>query len=259
MEPTPLQSPLTRFSAAAEDYHRFRPGYPAQLFDWILAEGAPRAPGPPGRVLDLACGTGIVARELVRRGLEVVGVDPNPEMLAHARASVSGRSGPRWLRAAAERLPLTDSSISLAVCGQAFHWFDLERTVAELRRILCPGGWSAAFWSERVARGPGRDYDDLIDRYSSEYARVRRASPTLAGLREALQGAEVSERSFPNEQLLDLEGLIGRAFSSSYVVHGVDDPDGLRAELEQLFERFAHGGHVRLEYETVALAWRSDD
>lgn len=248
-----MESPLTRFSATAEDYHRYRPGYPPQLFDWILGLGAP---APPGRVLDLACGTGIVARELTRRGLRVVGVDPNPEMLARARASAPG---PRWLRAAAERLPLADSSLALAVCGQAFHWFDLPGVLGELRRALGAGGWAAAFWNERVARGAGREYDDLIARYSTEYARVRRAAPTLADLRDALRGAVVRERSFPNEQVLDLAGLIGRAFSSSYVVHGVDDPDGLRSELEGLFRRFADGDRARLEYETIALAWRLDD
>jgi len=68
-----------RFSGAAAGYARFRPGYPEALVDWVVAESAVRE---GDRVVDVGCGTGILTRMLARRGFDVVGIDPNEDMLA---------------------------------------------------------------------------------------------------------------------------------------------------------------------------------
>ena len=73
-----------RFSGAAGGYARSRPGYPDALVDWVVAEAQL---APDDLVLDLGCGTGILTRKLAHRGLNVLGLDPNEDMLAQARAA----------------------------------------------------------------------------------------------------------------------------------------------------------------------------
>lgn len=96
--------------------------------------------GPGAAVLDVACGTGVLAaaaRAIVGMGGRVVGLDPSVGMLVEARR----RGGPALVRATAEALPFADSSFDLITMGYALrHVADLEVTFAEYRRVLVPGG-----------------------------------------------------------------------------------------------------------------------
>jgi ubiquinone/menaquinone biosynthesis C-methylase UbiE len=93
---------------------------------------------PSGRALDAACGTGRHARYLTELGHTVVGVDASPAMLARARANVPGadfRPGDLL------NLPIDTASVDLAVCALALtHFVDLHAPLAELARVLRPGG-----------------------------------------------------------------------------------------------------------------------
>ena len=93
---------------------------------------------PPGRALDAACGTGRHARHLADRGHAVVGVDGSPEMLARARAQVPDAC---FSQGDLRDLPLPSGAFDLVVCSLAFdHVADLREPVAELARVLRPGG-----------------------------------------------------------------------------------------------------------------------
>ena len=135
----------TRFSATAERYHAYRPSYPPALVDWVL--GLPGLPERPA-VADLACGTGITTRLFAARDCDVVGIDPNEEMLTFARAE----GGARVVKGVAEATGLPPSSVDLVTVGQGFHWFDVAAALAEAARILRPQGWCAAFWNTRARR-----------------------------------------------------------------------------------------------------------
>lgn len=102
-------------------------------------------PQPGERVLDLACGTGAVAREVVKRispNGSLVGVDLSPDMLRVASEVIGTRDGVvRWQQASAEALPLPDASIDVAICQQGLQFFpDKAGALRELRRVLKPGG-----------------------------------------------------------------------------------------------------------------------
>jgi len=239
--------PLNRFTPAADSYARYRPTYPAELLDWILALSP-----PDSRVVDLGCGTGIASRLFAGRGLSVVGVDGNLAMLRHA-ARAGG--GPRYLRADASRLPLAAGIAHLVVSAQAFHWFDHAATFLEIDRVLAPGGWAAAFWNLRRERGGFPDaYDALLREHCKEYAKLHELGADEE-LRRSLAGRPFREAAFRQAQRLDWETLVGRAHSASYVANGVDDLRVFDAALRRAFDRHQQGGRVDAPLTSVVLAW----
>ena len=135
-------------TAAAELYERF---FVPALFGAVAAGcwTSPRS-APGRRVLDVGCGTGVLARaarDRVGPEGEVVGVDPNDGMLAVAR-----RTAPdvRWVEGVAERLPIESDSIDRVLCQFAVMFFtDAGRAVGEIQRVLRPGGRAVlATWAE---------------------------------------------------------------------------------------------------------------
>jgi SAM-dependent methyltransferase len=131
--------PARSFGTVAATYARYRPGYPAAAVTWALAPLAGRA---ELHLLDLAAGTGKLTEALVGRG-RVTAVDPDPAMLGQLRShhpAVEVREG------TAEQIPLPDASVDAVLVGQAFHWFDRDRAMPEIARVLRPGGVVAALW-----------------------------------------------------------------------------------------------------------------
>jgi SAM-dependent methyltransferase len=121
------------FGAAARAYAEHRPDYAAEAVAWCLA-GAER---PVVDVLDLGAGTGVLTTGLVASGLSVTAVEPDPEMIAELRRRLPE------VRAAvgrAEAVPLADDSVDAVLVATAFHWFDTERALPEIARVLRPGG-----------------------------------------------------------------------------------------------------------------------
>jgi len=140
-----------RHQAAA--YARYRRDYSPALYDAIMV----RTGSGAGRwAVDVGCGTGFVAGALARRGWRVAGVDFSAPMLA---AAPRADDGVGLVAARAEVLPLRDGAAALVACGTAFHWFAPAPALAEMRRVLVPGGWAALFWRYDA---PGQPYMRLV-------------------------------------------------------------------------------------------------
>jgi SAM-dependent methyltransferase len=139
----PARSPYEAYGGdLAANYERyFVPVIPAPLADELVGLAAPR---PGERVVDVACGTGVVARiaaPLVGARGTVAGVDINPGMLAVARSLTSPGEPIEWHEAPAERLPLQDGAADLVVCQLGLMFMaDKRAALAEMRRVLAPGG-----------------------------------------------------------------------------------------------------------------------
>lgn len=126
------------FGTEAERYERFRPGYPAEAIDFVLAGRA------VSHILDLGAGTGKLTRSLIDRAEQVTAVEPDPAMLAVLSAALPSA---RALVGGAGEIPLPDSSVDAVLVGQAFHWFPRPEADRELARVLRPGGVIGLIWN----------------------------------------------------------------------------------------------------------------
>ena len=145
-----------QFAAVADVYERGRPDYQPAVIGALAAELG-LSPGDP--VLDLGAGTGKLTRALVRHGFLVTAVEPQDSLRAVLAKQVPGA---RVLAGFAEEIPIADRTVAAVTVADAFHWFDRPKALAEIRRVLRPGGafvhfntvpdWRGASWSHDVGQ-----------------------------------------------------------------------------------------------------------
>lgn len=159
----------TNFGKAASDYGTFRAGFPDSIFDRLAEFNI----GQPGQsIVDLGTGTGTLARGFAFRGCKVIGVDPDPRMIAEAKALDRKNSvSIEYLAAKAESTGLEDGCADVVTAGQCWHWFDRPRAVAEVIRILKPNGKLviAHFDWLPLAGNMVEATEDLIERHNPDW------------------------------------------------------------------------------------------
>jgi ubiquinone/menaquinone biosynthesis C-methylase UbiE len=166
---------------------------PAIFAPWgeRLVERAALRPGE--RVLDLACGTGIVARlaaACVGPDGAVTGVDVNPGMIAVARAVTSGAIQPiEWCESDAHALPFPDGSFDVGLCQFSLMFFrDQHAALLELRRVVSPGGRVALAVWRSIAENPGWSlFATALEQYVSASAAATMRAPFALAHAEELR------------------------------------------------------------------------
>lgn len=213
------------FGSVAGDYAQHRPGYPAEAVRWLA--------GPnPGRVLELGAGTGLLTEQLVGLGHEVVACDPSADMLRHLHTSVPAAGA---VLARAEEIPLRPSSVDVVVAAQAFHWFDPDRVLPEIARVLRPGGVLALAWNSGDRKVPWvKRIFDLTDTQESDSLGDPVADSDLFAPSEV--------QVFRHWQRMDQEALLGFVASTSRAATmGADEREELLAEVRRLYDGYGRG------------------
>lgn len=225
----------TAFDGTQSAYERARPTYAIEA---ILASLLLAGCSGIGDVADLAAGTGKLTRVLQPHALSIVAIEPSPSMRA---AFASATDGVEVLDGRAEAIPLADASVDLVTVGAAFHWFRPTPALAEIARVLRPGGglvvannewrtdaapWLAAVYqsarSRRRVRAPGRNW--------------RRALESSAHFEAPCEAAKPHDQELSPEAFIDLS----RSLSSVNVLApGERDAylAGLRALVDELAPR----------------------
>jgi ubiquinone/menaquinone biosynthesis C-methylase UbiE len=222
-----------RFRSAAAFYERYRLAYPDRLIGRVAGLLGLK---PGDAVLDLGCGTGMLAVPFARLGMRVTAMDPEPDMLAAAKNAAEEAGVAVTLRQASSYDLTADMGpFKLVAIGRAFHWMDRAATLAKLDEIVSPDGGVALFhdahppveengWFKAMVR-----VADKFGRADAPHVRQRgghrRYEPYLfASAFTQLDGLSITIR-----QSLSAEEILGRAFSTS-----VCAPDKL-AERKQAF------------------------
>lgn len=209
------------FGSVAAAYDRFRPRYPDDVVDEIaaLARG--------GRVLDVGCGTGLLADPLARRGLAVLGVEPDHEMAEVAR----GR-GLDVEEATAETWDPSGRTFSVVTFANSWHWVDAEATLPMIRDILAPRGHLVLFWHATVPSGPAKERIDAVYAASEMQELVGpSATPSISDqLRTA--GWDLVDHTTSSDRRVTAEEWLDTAFTfSNHIVLEPDAAERLRSDL----------------------------
>jgi len=252
------KSPTARFSDRAENYVRYRPGYPPEVLDLLRTECGLR---PSHIVADIASGTGVFTRLLLENGNSVFAVEPNTEMREMGIHQLESYDRLVFVAGTAEETTLRSASVDFVTAAQAAHWFDLPRARAEFARILRPDGWCVLIWNERrTATTPFlRDYEQLLLTYGTDYKEVRHER-TTALIHEFFAPALYHERVFSLRQQFDYEGTAGRLLSSSYApLEGHPSHAPMMQELQRIFRAHATDNKVEFEYNTRVYYGKLDE
>jgi ubiquinone/menaquinone biosynthesis C-methylase UbiE len=214
------------FDRAAVEYERARPGYPAALLTLLPL-------GPEAEVLDLGAGTGKLTRVLAARYHRVVAVEPLDGMRAILEQVVPGVES---LAGSAESIPVADASVDAVFAGQAFHWFANDEAVAEIARVLRPGGLLALVWNESIDPSPLPEaYSAYLHRLHAPALAVFESAPSWAEVVARGPFGELHEAKVAHEQVQGRDGVLGFAQSVSWIAHRPDEERGqIMGELDAL-------------------------
>jgi ubiquinone/menaquinone biosynthesis C-methylase UbiE len=245
----------TIYRGSAAHYLAGRPPYSALLADVVRAE---LQLDGTGRLLDVGCGPGVLAVHLAGLFEEVIGIDPDPDMIAEARrhAADRGVTHSDWIVARAEDIPvLALPPVRVVTFGQSFHWTDRERVAEAVFDLLPPGGAIVLVVHDIDVGSPPADVSDppipdddvqaLVrrylgpepragqgfgrkspDRYEDALARTRFGTPKV-----------IHAPGRPN-LTRDVSGVISGYLSMSYAAPHLfgDDLDAFVADLRTLLE-----------------------
>jgi len=242
--------PTKRFSDRVDNYVKYRPGYPPEVLEYLKDESELS----PGSVIaDVGAGTGIFTRLLLEQDYKVYAVEPNEAMRDAAIAQLSAGRNFTAVNGTANATTLATGSVDLIVCAQAFHWFNNEATRVEFKRILKDTGKVALVWNNRLTKADAFaiEYDALLKNDSVDYNKVNHQNVSDIDFKAFFKDGAYELKKIPNAQVFDEDGLIGRAFSSSYVPpQGTAHGDKFLNLLKELFSRHNENGKVSFRYET---------
>jgi SAM-dependent methyltransferase len=236
-----------RFSDRVENYIRFRPRYPSAIINHLEKLAGLT---PSSVIADVGSGTGISSAMFLEHGCTVFGIEPNREMREAAERLLVGSPNFHSVNAPAQATTLSNGCVQLIVAAQAFHWFNSDETRQEFSRILKQDGRVVLIWNERKLDATPflSDYEALLLRYGTDYAKVRHENINKAAL-DAFFIGDYTTTCFTNEQRFGFEALCGRLLSSSYAPNKGNE--AMLSELRRIFDLHQQDGEVVFLYSTV--------
>jgi len=218
--------PARSFGSVAEAYDRGRPTYPREAAVWLTS-------AQPLSVLELGAGTGKLTEQLVALGHDVHATDPDPQMLALLEKNLPAV---RTSQAPAEEIPAGDASYDVVVSGQAFHWFDLDRALPEIARVLKPRGRLSLVWNQRDERIP------WVKRLGAIIGTQDQLRDPDEKLVESQLFGDVEDASFKFWQVVDRNSIRDLVLSRSNVaVLSASQQEAKLAEVLAFYDDFGRG------------------
>jgi SAM-dependent methyltransferase len=241
------------FGALAGDYDRWRPSYPSELIDDLVADA-------PASALDVGCGTGKAARLIAERGIPVLGVELDDRM-----AEIARWHGVQVEVAGFEDWDSRGRRFDLVTSGQAWHWIDPARGAHKAADLLWPGRLLATFWNFATWDAPTRHaLDAAYDRWAPELnnrSALRGSGPaTMPPIMESLVASgrfpTVDQREYPWRQVYTTEEWIGVTRThSDHSMLPREQLDGLTSSISAAIDDL--GGTITAHYWTHALLART--
>ena len=232
-----------KFTNKAQHYQNFRPGYPAELIDYLYTHTGLT---PDQSIADIGSGTGIFSELLLKHGNSVFAIEPNRDMRITAEQHLGVYDTFHSVNASAEATTLPDSSMDFITVAQAFHWFNQTAFKKECQRILKKAGKVALIWN-------GRDFAHPI--IQAEYALRQKYSDQqsqedpskLAKDWSAFFTEGICEyKTCRHDLFLNKEAFIGLTLSRSWAPNENETAQykAFVAELTDIFECYQENGQI---------------
>jgi SAM-dependent methyltransferase len=245
------------FEDTAEAYDRFRPGYPADLFDKVRAY---TDLAPNDAILEIGAGNGNGTIHIATWGNPIVALEPAPAMVELARRNLASFDNVELWTTRFEDADLPATTYGLVLCAQAWHWLDPDTRTKRFADVLCAHGTAVLVWNMPVVTEANRSFylraQEIYARFASSLARINemRAPDDIPPhpLGESSLFEDAVQLTHPWEWTLPTERYI--ALLSTHSPHAALDPQtrerlqgGIAAVIDEEF-----GGTVTETY--VALA-----
>lgn len=239
------------YAQGADTYVRGRPDYPPQVGTW-LSDTLGLKPGLT--VLELGAGTGKFTPRLLQTGARVIVVEPVQAMLdklSTAYPEVEAHQG------TAQAIPLADASVDVVLCAQAFHWFANPAALADIHRVLKPGGHLGLIWNLRDASVPWvQKLDALVNQWEGDAPRFYTGAWRQAFPFDGFGPLEPQQ--FSQSHTGSVEDVIFNRVRSTSFISALAPAE--REQVEQQLRAFVasestlnHGGEVSVPYITSAF------
>ncbi len=238
------------FTGLAENYSKGRPAYARQLIAFLATE---LGINESTAIADIGAGTGIFSRQLAGLGCRVICVEPNADMLAAAKLTLSGFSNVSFSTGTAEATGLAEGSVDTVTAAQAFHWFDVDAFKAESRRILRPGGNAALIWNSWDGEAPiihkqTQLFQKHCPRFKGFSGGITRDDERIA----RYFGGSYSCRAFENPLVFTRQLFLNRCLSSSYSLKPGDSGfEAYVCDIHKFFDRFSSNGALTLPNRSI--------
>ncbi len=246
----PKSAPTERFSDRVDDYVKYRPHYAR---DVVTALRVSCGLKPVHMIVDVGCGTGLLAKIFLENGNRVIGVEPNGNMRRAGEEYLSDFASFSMVDGSAEATKLPALCADFLIAGQAFHWFQPDATRREFARIVKPAGWVVLIWHDRDTEATPflRAYEEFLLTHSTDYTTVAHNKvANYSALEHFYSPDRMNLIVQDTEQTFDLDGLRGRLLSSSYAPREGPQAEVMLKALSLLFERYEEAGRVILKYKT---------
>ena len=227
------------FGGAAQNYDAYRPRYPDQLIDDVLAPNA-------HRVLEGGAGTGIASMQLIERGADLLAVEPDARMAAVAQAK-----GIPVEIAKFEDWDPAGRRFDLVLFAASFHWVNPAVALPKIRGILNDGGKLALIWNRLRPTNPTRaEFEEIYSDYMDIEPRTGDGSPAEVVDMIAAAGFTVTQQKYPHDLHYSAQQWVDIAFTfSNQLLVAEDKAPELRT---RLIERIGPAG-VSVGGDAVAI------
>jgi SAM-dependent methyltransferase len=233
-----------KFTDKAEVYAKYRPSYPLEYIEYLISEASLNE---DCNIADIGSGTGILSRQLLERGLTVIGVEPNDDMRTLAEQTLKPYFRFISVKATAENTTINENSVDLVTVAQAFHWFDIEQFRLECQRILKQNAKVALVWNSRDGSSDiNKESVDICKKYCPNFKGFSGGmEETSIAFQQFFKDGKYDYKYFRNDLQFNLDGFLGRYLSSSFSPKKVDkEYNPFITALSNLFEKYSNNGKI---------------
>ncbi len=247
-----MSNSTTRFSDRVAHYIQYRPTYPISLLKFMEEElGIQKET----ILADIGSGTGILTELLLQQTKTVYAVEPNTAMREAAEQQLKQYNNFISVAGTAENTTLDPQSIDAITVAQAFHWFDIPKTITEFKRITKDKALLMLIWNRRLSNTPFLAlYEQALQKYGTDYNEINHQKMNDNDFQPCFKDGKYTRNTFDNHQEFSFDSVIGFLNSTSYA----PKTDTLAYEklynvIREAFEKHAIDGVIRMNYESEII------